>query len=220
MLLLIDNYDSFVHNLARYFQRLGQETIVVRNDAIDADGVRKLQPAALILSPGPCTPEQAGASLELVRALHCELPMLGVCLGHQTLAQALGARIIRAPRPVHGQCSTIEHAGNRLFVRLPSPMTVGRYHSLVVDANSLPDAILPTAWSEDRLLMAYEHAELPLFGVQFHPESILTTGGYQLLQNFLGLIGLSVKANAKAIAADEDLVLRPLEECSAAASLL
>ena len=122
MLLLIDNYDSFVHNLARYFQRLGQETVVVRNDAIDADGVRRLRPAALALSPGPCAPEQAGVSLELVRALHGELPMLGVCLGHQTIAQAIGARIVRAPRPVHGQASPITHTGVGLFA---GPHSVG-----------------------------------------------------------------------------------------------
>lgn len=205
MLLLIDNYDSFVHNLARYFQRLGQDTVVVRNDAIDANEVRKLRPSALVLSPGPCAPEQAGASLELVRALHRELPMLGVCLGHQTIAQALGARIIRAPRPAHGQASPVGHTGNRLFAGLPSPMTVGRYHSLVVDADSLPDRIRQTAWTEDRLLMAFEHADLPLYGVQFHPESILTGGGYELLSNFLGMIGTPVAADPKELSADERL---------------
>jgi anthranilate synthase component II len=203
MLLLIDNYDSFVHNLARYFQRLGEDTLVVRNDAIDADEVRLLRPAALVLSPGPCAPEQAGASLQLVRALHRELPMLGVCLGHQTLAQALGARIVRAPRPIHGQASLVEHTGNRLFAGLSSPMTVGRYHSLVVDAHSLPDGIRPTAWTVDRLLMAFEHVDLPLYGVQFHPESILTGGGYELLANFLRLIGRPVAADPQQLAADE-----------------
>jgi anthranilate synthase/aminodeoxychorismate synthase-like glutamine amidotransferase len=205
MLLLIDNYDSFVHNLARYFQRLGQETVVVRNDAIDANEVRKLRPSALVLSPGPCAPEQAGASLELVRALHRELPMLGVCLGHQSIAQALGARIIRAPKPVHGQASLVEHAGKGIFAGLPSPMTIGRYHSLVVDADSLPDKIHPTAWTEEHLLMAFEHADLPLYGLQFHPESILTGGGYELLANFLRLIGLPIAADPKELAADERL---------------
>jgi len=187
MLLLIDNYDSFVHNLARYFQRLGQETLVVRNDAIDVAQVRRLRPAAMVLSPGPCTPNQAGASLELVRALHTELPMLGVCLGHQIIAQALGGSVVRAPAPVHGQTSAIEHDGTGLFADLPSPLTVCRYHSLVVEAASLPELLRPTAMTNDGLVMAYEHKDAPLFGVQFHPESILTEGGYELLANFLRL---------------------------------
>jgi anthranilate synthase/aminodeoxychorismate synthase-like glutamine amidotransferase len=203
MILLIDNYDSFVHNLARYFERLGEETVVVRNDAIDADGVRSLRPSALVLSPGPCAPEQAGASLELVRALQRELPMLGVCLGHQVLAQALGATIIRAPRPMHGQASPVEHGGNGLFAGLPSPLAVGRYHSLIVDADTLPAGMRATAWTEDHLLMAFEHADFPLFGVQFHPESILTDGGYTLLANFLRVVGLPVKASLTELAAAE-----------------
>jgi anthranilate synthase/aminodeoxychorismate synthase-like glutamine amidotransferase len=196
MLLLIDNYDSFVHNLARYFQRLGQETLVVRNDAIDVGQVRRLRPDAIVLSPGPCTPNQAGASLELVRALHTELPMLGVCLGHQIIAQALGGAIVRAPAPVHGQTSAIEHDGTGLFNDLPSPLTVCRYHSLVVDAASLPERLQPTATTQDGLIMAVEHKDAPLFGVQFHPESILTEGGYELLANFLRLAG-NTATNAK-----------------------
>ncbi|HEY4235676.1 MAG TPA: aminodeoxychorismate/anthranilate synthase component II, partial [Lacipirellulaceae bacterium] len=203
MLLLIDNYDSFVHNLARYFQRLGQETIVVRNDAIDAQEVRKMRPAALVLSPGPCAPGQAGASLELVRALRDELPMLGVCLGHQVIAQALGARIIAAPRPVHGQSSSIEHSAVGLFAGLPSPLTVGRYHSLAVDAATMPPDLRPTAWADGRLLMAFEHANLPVYGVQFHPESILTECGYELLANFLQLAGMTTPASPMELAAGE-----------------
>jgi anthranilate synthase/aminodeoxychorismate synthase-like glutamine amidotransferase len=203
MLLLIDNYDSFVHNLARYFERLGEETVVVRNDAIDAQSVRRLRPAALVLSPGPCTPDQAGSSLELVRALHNELPMLGVCLGHQVIAQSLGARITSAPRPVHGQASAVEHAGVGLFAGLASPLAAGRYHSLIVDAKSLPAELRPTAWADDRRLMAFEHTELPLFGVQFHPESILTDHGYELLANFLRLAGLRVAASPHELAVDE-----------------
>ena len=192
MLLVIDNYDSFVHNLARYFARLGRETRVVRNDRINLKQFRALNPEAIVLSPGPCAPDQAGESLQLVRALADELPMLGVCLGHQILAQALGARIVRAERPIHGQTSAITHDGTGLFAKLPSPLTVCRYHSLVVDPASLPPQLRPTAWTDDGLIMAFEHAKLPLFGVQFHPEAILTEGGYQLLANFLQLIGVSV----------------------------
>jgi anthranilate synthase/aminodeoxychorismate synthase-like glutamine amidotransferase len=190
MILLIDNYDSFVHNLARYFERLGQRTVVVRNDAVDVPAVRSMRPDAMVLSPGPCTPREAGASLELVRSLHSKLPMLGVCLGHQVIAEALGGRIIRAPVPVHGQASQIEHEGRGLFAALPSPLGVGRYHSLVVDGGALPDALRPTAWTEDGVVMALEHVRWPVYGVQFHPESILTECGYELLANFLNRAGL------------------------------
>lgn len=203
MILLLDNYDSFVHNLARYFERLGRETLVVRNDAIDAVGVRALAPAALIFSPGPCAPDQAGASIEIVRALQNDLPMLGVCLGHQILAQALGARIVPAPRPVHGQTSEITHDASGLFANLPSPLAVCRYHSLVVEPASLPPELRPTAWTDDGLLMAFEHANRPLFGVQFHPEAILTDGGYTLLANFLRLVGLPVSSLPADLAAGE-----------------
>jgi anthranilate synthase component II len=203
MLLLIDNYDSFVHNLARYFERLGQETLVLRNDAIDVAAVRSLRPAALVLSPGPCTPNHAGAALAVVRALHAELPMLGVCLGHQIIAQALGGSIVRAPVPVHGQTSAIEHNGTGLFADLPSPLTVCRYHSLVVAAASLPEMLRPTAATQEGLVMAFEHKDLPLFGVQFHPESILTDGGYELLANFLRLAGAEVNVPAAELSAAE-----------------
>jgi anthranilate synthase/aminodeoxychorismate synthase-like glutamine amidotransferase len=203
MLLLIDNFDSFVHNLARYFERLGQETLVVRNDAIDAAGVRAIRPAAVILSPGPCAPDEAGASLELVRALRDDVPMFGVCLGHQIVAQALGARVIRAPRSVHGQTSQITHDGTGLFANLPVPLAVCRYHSLVVEPRSLPPELRPTAWTDDGLLMAVAAATRPLFGVQFHPEAILTQGGYTLLANFLRLVGLPVAAVPEELTADE-----------------
>ncbi|MEX2310593.1 MAG: aminodeoxychorismate/anthranilate synthase component II [Pirellulales bacterium] len=192
MILLIDNYDSFVHNLARYFERLGQRTIVVRNDAIDAAAVRAMRPAAIVLSPGPCTPREAGASLDLVRALYAQVPILGVCLGHQVIAESLGGRIVRARAPVHGRASAIEHEGNGLFAGLPSPLRVGRYHSLIVDTVSLPNELRPTAWAKEGALMAIEHARWPVYGVQFHPESILTEHGYDLLANFLRLAGLSV----------------------------
>ena len=202
MILLVDNYDSFVYNLARYFERLGQEVCVVRNDALDLPRVRAMQPAALVLSPGPCTPRQAGASLELVRLLHTDLPMLGVCLGHQVIAEALGARIVRAPRPVHGQTSDVHHDGTGLFATIASPMRVCRYHSLVVEPDSLPAVLRPTGWCDGDVLMAFEHECLPVFGVQFHPEAILTEGGFQLLANFLRQAGLDANAPTD-LAADE-----------------
>src|SRR3954471_5398868 len=157
MLLLIDNYDSFVHNLARYFERLGQATRVVRNDAIDVATARELKPDAIVLSPGPCTPRDAGASLQLVLGLHAELPMLGVCLGHQVIAEALGGRIVRAPVPVHGQASKIRHDGSALFHELPPMFRVGRYHSLVAEPASLGESLRPTAWTSDGIVMAFEH---------------------------------------------------------------
>jgi anthranilate synthase/aminodeoxychorismate synthase-like glutamine amidotransferase len=203
MLLLIDNYDSFVHNLARYFERLGQETVVVRNDAVDAERVREMRAAAVVLSPGPCTPHEAGASLDIVRQLHSELPILGVCLGHQVIAQALGGSVIRAPMPVHGQASKIRHNGTRLFDGVPSPLAVGRYHSLVVEPTSLPNDLQPTAWTDDRVLMAFEHKRLPVFGVQFHPESILTESGYELLANFLHLAGLTASGQSRGVVVNE-----------------
>ncbi len=190
MILLIDNYDSFVFNLARYFERLGAPTRVVRNDAVDVAGVRRLAPAALVFSPGPCSPSEAGASLELVRELHGALPMLGVCLGHQTIAAALGGKIVRAPTPMHGRASRITHDGIGVFRSIPSPLNVGRYHSLTVDEASLPEALRVTARADDGAIMGLEHRELPLFGVQFHPESILTDHGYALLRNFLVIAGV------------------------------
>lgn len=191
MILVIDNYDSFVHNLARYLQRLGSQTQVVRNDQVTVEDVRQMRPQAVVLSPGPCTPDTAGVSLELVRQLHTELPMLGVCLGHQTIAQALGGRVVRGERPWHGRASVITHHGRGLFAGVPSPLTVGRYHSLVVDEASLPQQLLPTAWTlEGDTLMAVVHRELPVVGVQFHPESVLTEHGYALLGNFLRMAGV------------------------------
>ncbi|HZN35422.1 MAG TPA: aminodeoxychorismate/anthranilate synthase component II [Pirellulaceae bacterium] len=191
MLLLIDNYDSFVHNLARYLRRLGCETQVVRNDALTPDQIARLRPAAIVLSPGPCTPNEAGHSLEIVKQLAGTIPMLGVCLGHQTIGSALGARIVRAPAPMHGRTSQVEHGGEGLFADLPSPLTVGRYHSLVVDRQTLPDELVVTAQTADGVVMALAHTRWPVFGVQFHPESILTEGGYTILANFLRLAGIA-----------------------------
>jgi para-aminobenzoate synthetase component 2 len=192
MILLIDNYDSFVHNLARYFERLGQTTTVVRNDAVDVAGVRRLSPDAVVLSPGPCAPEQAGASLDLVRSLHRETPILGVCLGHQTIAAALGGRVIRAREPVHGRASDVFHSGRGVFAGLPNPLRACRYHSLVVEEATLPDELEVTARTGDGVVMAIAHRQRCLIGLQFHPESILTEHGYELLAAFLTAAGLRV----------------------------
>jgi anthranilate synthase/aminodeoxychorismate synthase-like glutamine amidotransferase len=191
MILLIDNYDSFVHNLGRYFQRLGQPTVVVRNDAISVAEIEQLRPQAVVLSPGPCTPSQAGCSLEVVRRLTGRVPILGVCLGHQAIGAALGGRVVRADEPMHGQASQILHVGSGLFAGLPNPLRVGRYHSLVVDAASLPDELAVTAWTSDGAVMALAHRTHPVVGLQFHPESILTECGYDLLAGFLRLAQLT-----------------------------
>ncbi len=197
--LLIDNYDSFVFNLARYLERLGQRTEVVRNTAIDVAGARAMRPDALVLSPGPCAPRQAGCSLDLVRALHASLPILGVCLGHQAIAEALGARIVRAAEPVHGRTSAVLHNGRGVFAGLPSPLIATRYHSLVVEEASLPAPLEVTARTEDGTIMAIQHRRLPVVGLQFHPESILTEHGYPLLAAFLRLAGLPVPATLPTI---------------------
>ncbi len=196
MILLIDNYDSFVFNLARYLVELGFETQVVRNDAISIEEVRWLNPQAVVLSPGPCTPNEAGICVNLVRALSARIPMLGVCLGHQAIAAAFGAKIVRAPEPVHGRTSLIAHDGSRLFEHVPNPCRVTRYHSLVADEASLPSSLRITARTSDGLIMAFEHRSLPVFGVQFHPEAVLTQGGHQLLANFLTAAGLPVGTSA------------------------
>ncbi len=190
MILLIDNYDSFVHNLARYFRRLGQETCVLRNDAVEIEEVRRMAVDAMVLSPGPKSPHEAGRSLALVQQLSREIPILGVCLGHQTIAAAFGASIIRAREPMHGRTSEIRHRGEGLFAGLPDPLSVARYHSLVVDPETLPRELFPTAFTADGTLMALEHRSRPIVGWQFHPESILTSHGYVLLAAFLERIGL------------------------------
>jgi anthranilate synthase/aminodeoxychorismate synthase-like glutamine amidotransferase len=190
MILLLDNYDSFVHNLARYLQRLGQKTEVIRSDAIDAAGVKRLAPQAIVISPGPCTPSEAGCSVDVVRSLAGEVPLLGVCLGHQAIAAAFGGKIVRAAEPVHGRASLVSHSSRGLLGDLPNPLRVGRYHSLVVERSSLPADLEVTAQTADGIVMAIEHPRLKAFGVQFHPESILTEHGYELLSNFLRLAGL------------------------------
>ncbi len=202
MILLIDNYDSFVFNLARYFERLGQPTHVVRNDAIDVAGVERLAPSAIVLSPGPRTPAEAGCSLDLVRNLAARVPMLGICLGHQAIGAALGGRVVRAGEPVHGRASRILHEGKSVFAGLPSPLTAGRYHSLVVERDSLPETLEITAWTDDGTIMGLAHREWPLVGLQFHPESILTEAGYDLLAGFLRRAGIEVAAEVPRFASE------------------
>lgn len=190
MILIIDNYDSFVHNLGRYLRQLGFETHIVRNDKVTIAQVRQMQPQAIVISPGPCTPNEAGCSVELIKATSDSIPILGVCLGHQAIAQAFGAEIVMAPEPMHGRASEIMHQGTGLFRKIRSPMMAGRYHSLVVDRGSLPDCLAVTAQTCDGTVMAIQHTSLPISGVQFHPESILTEMGYVVLNNFLFLAGL------------------------------
>ncbi len=184
MILLIDNYDSFVHNLARYAGELGYERRVARNDAITPGAISRLSPRAIILSPGPCAPAQAGISLEVVRSFAGSIPILGVCLGHQVIAESFGGVVRRALQPRHGKASQISHDGAELFAGLPNPLRAGRYHSLAVDVPA-QGPLRVTARAEDGEIMALAHERLPVFGVQFHPESILSEGGHALLGNFL-----------------------------------
>ena len=185
MILVIDNYDSFVHNLARYLRELGCETQVVRNDAVDVAAIEVRRPSHIVLSPGPCTPNEAGVSLELIRRLGASIPMLGVCLGHQCIGQAFGGRVVRAQRPMHGRASLVRHVGEGVFAGLPNPLRATRYHSLIVSPESFPDELVATAYSEEGEIMALRHRALPIVGVQFHPEAVLTEHGYDLLRNFL-----------------------------------
>jgi anthranilate synthase component 2/para-aminobenzoate synthetase component 2 len=187
MIFLLDNYDSFTYNLAQYFGELGQQVEVRRNDQVTLDEIAALQPAALVISPGPCTPEQAGLSVPAVRHFAGRLPILGVCLGHQAIAQALGGRIVRAPVLMHGKTSPIEHDGHTIFRGLPQPFSATRYHSLVIDPSSLPDCLEVSARTPSGVIMAVRHRLWPVEGVQFHPESVLTLAGKQILANFLDL---------------------------------
>ncbi|MFZ4761384.1 MAG: anthranilate synthase component II [Alphaproteobacteria bacterium] len=186
--LLIDNYDSFTYNLYHYASMAGAEVTVVRNDALTVDGVLKQQPDAIILSPGPCTPNEAGICLDLIpAALEHDIPLLGICLGHQSIGQAFGGRVIRAPQPVHGKVDQIYHEQEGLFTGLPSPLLATRYHSLIVEASSLPNSLVVQAKTTDGLIMALKHRKKPIFGLQFHPESIATEHGTDLIVNFLQL---------------------------------
>jgi len=189
MLLLIDNYDSFTYNLYQYFCELGAEVKVLRNDQLTLTDIEQLAPSHLVISPGPCTPDQAGISLQAITHFSTRLPILGVCLGHQAMAQAFGAKIVRARQAIHGKTSPVRHTGQSVFTGLNNPLTVIRYHSLVIAPDTLPDCFDVTAWTErdgerDEI-MGIMHKTLPLHGVQFHPESILSEQGHQLLDNFL-----------------------------------
>jgi anthranilate synthase/aminodeoxychorismate synthase-like glutamine amidotransferase len=186
MILLIDNYDSFTFNLYQYLAELGAEVVVKRNDKITLDEVAELAPERIVISPGPCTPNEAGISVELIRRFAGEVPILGVCLGHQSLAVAFGGDVVNAPSLMHGKISSVSHDGRGVFRGLPSPFVATRYHSLVVDQETLPDCLEVTARSETGLIMGLRHRIYDVEGVQFHPESILTTVGKDLLANFLG----------------------------------
>jgi anthranilate synthase/aminodeoxychorismate synthase-like glutamine amidotransferase len=185
MILLIDNYDSFVYNLARYVRELGDEPLVRRHDAVTLDQIAELSPSHIIISPGPCSPDEAGISTDVVRRFGTRVPILGVCLGHQCIGAAYGGEIVRAGLPMHGKTSRIHHTGRGLFSGLPTPFTATRYHSLVIAPDSVPPTLDITATSEDGEIMAVQHGEYPVYGVQFHPESVLTEHGYRLLDHFL-----------------------------------
>jgi len=194
MLLMIDNYDSFTFNLVQYFRELGQEVLVQRNDSLSLTDIEALSPDYLVISPGPCTPDESGISLEAIRHFSKKIPILGVCLGHQAISQAFGGKIIRAPEVVHGYTSNIYHSETGLFQQLPSPFTATRYHSLLIERETLADEFEITAWTEvdsdeegakQSLIMGIQHKLLPIHGIQFHPESILTEHGHKILLNFL-----------------------------------
>ena len=190
MLLLIDNYDSFTFNLVHYLYEVGGEGLrceVRRNDALTVAQALAMAPEAIVLSPGPCTPNEAGICLDLIREAAGRIPILGVCLGHQAIGQAFGGRVVRAPVPMHGKLSAVQHKGTDLFAGLPSPFQATRYHSLIVAPDSLPAVLVPTAWTEDGIIMGLRHRALPVFGVQFHPESIASEHGHALLANFLAI---------------------------------
>jgi anthranilate synthase component 2/para-aminobenzoate synthetase component 2 len=185
MIFLLDNYDSFTYNLAQYFGELGQTVVVRRNDQVTLEEIEALRPAALVISPGPCAPDQAGISVPAIRHFAGRLPILGVCLGHQAIGQAFGGRIVRAPVLMHGKTSPIEHDGRTIFRDLPQPFSATRYHSLVIDPSSLPDCLDVSARTPTGVIMAVRHRQWPVEGVQFHPESVLTLAGKRLLANFL-----------------------------------
>jgi anthranilate synthase component II len=185
MLLMIDNYDSFTYNLVQYLGELGEEVVVRRNDEIGLDDIEALKPDHIVVSPGPCTPNEAGISVPLIQRFAGKIPVLGVCLGHQSIGQAFGGHIVHAKVLMHGKTSAIEHTGDGVFHALPSPLQATRYHSLVIERETLPDCLEVTAWSDDGEIMGVRHKTLPVEGVQFHPESILTEHGHELLRNFL-----------------------------------
>jgi anthranilate synthase/aminodeoxychorismate synthase-like glutamine amidotransferase len=209
MILLIDNYDSFVYNLARYVRELGETPLVRRHDAVGIDEIFTLAPSHIIISPGPCSPAEAGISTEVVRQVGTTIPILGVCLGHQCIGAAYGGEIVRAGAPMHGKTSRIHHSGTGLFSGLPTPFSATRYHSLVIAPDSVPPCLNVTATSEDGEIMAVQHIEHPVYGVQFHPESVLTEHGYRLLDHFLH--GVPATPRTLPGAADGVLVARQTE---------
>lgn len=190
MILVIDNYDSFTYNLVHYLNELGAETLVYRNDALSVDEALGLKPQGVLLSPGPCTPNEAGICLALLEAAPDDLPILGVCLGHQAIGQAFGGDVVRAKHVMHGKTSPMFHEGKGIFAGLPNPFTATRYHSLSVEKSTLPPVLETTAWTEDGEIMGFQHRSRPIQGVQFHPESIATEGGHAMLANFLKLAGV------------------------------
>ena len=192
MLLLIDNYDSFTYNLVQYLGELGHQSTVVRNDAIEVDEIEKMAPSGILISPGPCTPNEAGISIAAVERYSGILPILGVCLGHQSICQAFGGDILRADQVMHGKVSDIYHNGEELFDNIQNPFTATRYHSLIAHRKSLPESLEITAWTSDGIIMGVKHKQHQVFGVQFHPESFLTDCGHDLLRNFLKVSSLSV----------------------------
>ncbi len=189
MILMIDNYDSFTYNLVQYFGELGQKLIIKRNDEVTLADIRKLKPSKIVISPGPGAPKDAGISEDVIRTFGPKVPLLGVCLGHQAIGEVFGGRIRVADRIMHGKTSDMYHDGHPLFAGIPSPFTATRYHSLLIEPKSLPKELKSIAWTSDKEIMAVAHVKYPIYGVQFHPESILTTAGKTLLQNFLKLGG-------------------------------
>jgi anthranilate synthase/aminodeoxychorismate synthase-like glutamine amidotransferase len=188
MILMIDNYDSFTYNLVQYLGQLGQDVVVYRNDGITIDEIRRLTPDAIFLSPGPCTPKEAGITVDVIREFHKSVPIMGVCLGHQAIGYTFGGNVIRAGRLMHGKTSQILHDGNSIFKGLPNPFTAGRYHSLLVEKVSLPSCLEISAETEEGEIMGIRHKEYPVEGIQFHPESILTPHGKRIIKNFLDII--------------------------------
>jgi anthranilate synthase component II len=202
MLILIDNYDSFTYNLVHFLGELGAESEVIRNDKATADAVLAKKPSAIVLSPGPCTPNEAGICLDLITAAAGKVPLLGVCLGHQSIGQAYGGKVIRAPEPLHGKLSTIRHEDKGVFKGLPASFNVTRYHSLVVERDSLPAELEITAETDDGIIMGLQHKTQPVHGVQFHPESIASEQGHALLANFLELAGMNPRRRNASTARD------------------
>jgi anthranilate synthase/aminodeoxychorismate synthase-like glutamine amidotransferase len=196
MILMIDNYDSFTYNLVQYMGQLGEEVAVRRNDAIDLDGIAEMNPEAIFLSPGPCSPEHAGITIDVIRRFHRDVPLMGICLGHQAIGQAFGGQVVRAGRIMHGKISPILNDGRTIFQGLPSPFPAGRYHSLLVERDTLPGCLEVSAETEEGEIMGLRHREWPVEGIQFHPESILTPSGKRIIRNFLKLVDRKERCDA------------------------